>query len=173
MVEMRFTNVKTLYRFTSSLFDREDRAWKAAKVIQGILRARSSGSPSSPGHPFWFLVFSSRTVQNPGRVIGSDRPVPFPNEAGAHFVARLSTARHPAFTDEHGQKRRLFLAPGEEVFLLGLRYKGEVEVNVAGVWEPRHPEPLSPKKPSPFTASGWRSRRVTGTSKLFWALSGR
>ena len=249
---MTNTNLKMLRKLTSLLFPREDQAWKAAMIIQGILKARSpritevaraipkaffagqkmiyrflkraplkgallglfhENAPfvicdpteiprpqakSTPyvgrlkdgktrgfqllvfsfpykgrAIPFWFLVFSSRTVQNPGRVIGSDRPVPFPNEAGAHFVARLSTARHPAFTDEHGQKRRLFLAPGEEVFLLGLRYKGEVEVNVAGVWEPGHPEPLSPKKPSPFTARGWRSRRVTGASKLFWALSGR
>jgi len=28
------------------------------------------------------------------------------------------------------------------VFLEGLRYKGEVEVNVAGVWEKGHSEPL-------------------------------
>lgn len=34
------------------------------------------------------------------------------------------------------------LAPGEEVFLLGLCYKVEVGVNVAGLWEPGHPEPL-------------------------------
>ena len=63
-------------------------------------------------------------------------------EVGIHFVVRLNTARHPTFTDKEGQKRRLSLAPGEEVFLSGLRYKGEVEVNVAGVWEPGHPEPL-------------------------------
>ena len=37
--------------------------------------------------------------------------------------------------------RRLSLAPRKkEVFLEGLRYKGEV--NVAGVWEPGHPESL-------------------------------
>ena len=35
------TNLKTLYKFTSSLFDREDQAWKAAMIIQGILKARS------------------------------------------------------------------------------------------------------------------------------------
>jgi len=46
---------------------------------------------------------------------------------------RLNTARHPTFTDKHGQKRQLSLAPGGRVFLWGLRYKGEV--NVAGVWE--------------------------------------
>ena len=41
-----------------------------------------------------------------------------------------------------GRKRRLSLACGERAFLEGLHYKGEVEVNVAGVWEPGHPEPL-------------------------------
>ena len=30
-----------LYKFTFFLFDREDRAWKAAMIIQGILKARS------------------------------------------------------------------------------------------------------------------------------------
>ena len=38
---MTIPNLKTLYKFTSSLFDREDRAWKAAMIIQGILKARS------------------------------------------------------------------------------------------------------------------------------------
>jgi len=30
---MKLTNLKTLYKFTSSLFDREDQAWKAAMII--------------------------------------------------------------------------------------------------------------------------------------------
>jgi len=38
---MKLTNLKTLYKFTSSLFDREDQAWKAAMIILGILKARS------------------------------------------------------------------------------------------------------------------------------------
>ena len=38
---MKLTNLKTLYKFTSSLFDREDQAWKAAMIIQAILKARS------------------------------------------------------------------------------------------------------------------------------------
>ena len=38
---MTIPNLKTLYKFTSSLFDREDQAWKAAMIIQGILKARS------------------------------------------------------------------------------------------------------------------------------------
>ncbi len=63
-------------------------------------------------------------------------------EAGIHFVVRLNTAKHPTFTDKEGQKRRLSLAPGKEVSLSGLQYKGELEVNVAGVWEQEHPEPL-------------------------------
>ena len=63
-------------------------------------------------------------------------------EAGIHFVVRLNTARHPTFTDKEGRRKHLSLAPGEKVFLEGLRYTGEVEVNVAGLWEPGHPEPL-------------------------------
>ena len=38
---MTITNLKTLYKFTSFLFPREDRAWKAAMIIQGILKVRS------------------------------------------------------------------------------------------------------------------------------------
>ncbi|MCD6541256.1 hypothetical protein J7K76_05455, partial [Candidatus Bipolaricaulota bacterium] len=38
---MTITNLKTLYKFTSFLFPREDQAWKAAMIIQGILKARS------------------------------------------------------------------------------------------------------------------------------------
>ena len=39
---MTITNLKTLHReFTSSLFSREDQTWKAAMIIQGILKAPS------------------------------------------------------------------------------------------------------------------------------------
>ena len=38
---MTIPNLKTLYKFTFFLFDREDRAWKAAMIIQGILKVRS------------------------------------------------------------------------------------------------------------------------------------
>ena len=40
---MKLANLKTLYKFTSFLFEfeREDRAWKAAMIIQTILKARS------------------------------------------------------------------------------------------------------------------------------------
>ena len=244
---MTIPNLKMLYKFTSSLFDREDRAWKAAMIIQGILKARSPRitevaraipKPFFAGHkmiyrflkraplkeallrmfredapfvicdpteiprpqakrtpyvgrlkdgktrgfqllvfsfpykgraiPFWFVVFSSRTISQEEssrnlvhlgaflqvKELLGERPLVLDREfsyswllsrlkeAGIHFVVRLNTARHPTFTDKEGQKRRLSLAPGEEVFLSGLRYKGEVEVNVAGVWEPGHPEPL-------------------------------
>ena len=36
---MTITNLKMLRKFTSLLFPREDRAWKAAMIIQGILVA--------------------------------------------------------------------------------------------------------------------------------------
>ena len=38
---MTITNLKMLRKFTSLLFPREDQAWKAAMIIQGILKARS------------------------------------------------------------------------------------------------------------------------------------
>jgi len=62
------------------------------------------------------------------------------------------------------------------VFLEGLRYKGEVEVNVAGVWEPGHPEPLwiitdlDPKEADHVPSSGvkkgsfWSSSYPVSTS---------
>ena len=244
---MKLTNLKTLYKFTSSLFDREEQAKKAAMIILGILKARSpritevaraipkgffaghkmiyrflkraplkeallrllyEDAPfvicdpteiprpqarrtpyvgtlkdgktkgfqllvfSSPykgrAIPFWFVVFSSRTISQEEssrnlvhlkaflqvKDLLGERPLVLDREfsygrllsqlkgAGIHFVVRLNTARHPSFTDKEGQKRRLSLACGERVFLEGLRYKGEVEVNVAGVWEKGHSEPL-------------------------------
>ena len=41
-MQMKLTNLKTLYKFTSSLFDREDQAWKAAMIILAILKVPSS-----------------------------------------------------------------------------------------------------------------------------------
>ncbi len=38
---MTITNLKMLRKLTSLLFPREDRAWKAAMIIQGILKAHS------------------------------------------------------------------------------------------------------------------------------------
>ena len=38
---MTITNLKMLRKFTSLLFPREDQAWKAAMIIQGILKVRS------------------------------------------------------------------------------------------------------------------------------------
>jgi len=96
-------------------------------------------------------------------------------EARIHFVVRLKAARHPTFADKDGRKRRLSLACGERVFLEGLHYKGEVEVNVAGVWEPGHSEPLwiiTDLSPQEALSLYWPSRRASGTSKVFWALSG-
>ena len=40
-MNMTIPDLKTLYKFTFFLFDTEDRAWKAAMIIQGILKARS------------------------------------------------------------------------------------------------------------------------------------
>jgi len=40
---MTITNLKTLWKFTAFLFPRGDQAWKAAMIIQGILKARSPG----------------------------------------------------------------------------------------------------------------------------------
>ena len=223
---MKLTNLKTLYKFTSSLFDRKDQAWKAAMVIQAILKARSPRvievaraipKPFFAGHkmiyrflkraplkeallgllyedapfvrrtpyvgtlkdgktkgfqllvssfpykgraiPFWFVVFSFRTISQEEtsrnlvhleaflqvKELLGERPLVMDREFGCgrllsqlkgariHFVVRLKAARHPTFTDKDSRKRRLSLACGERAFLEGLHYKGEVEVNVARV----------------------------------------
>jgi len=43
VTEITLTRLKTLYKFTSSLFEREGQASKAAMIIEGILKARSPG----------------------------------------------------------------------------------------------------------------------------------
>jgi len=143
--------------------------------------------PPERATPFWFLVFSSRTISREEtsrnlvhlkaffqvKDLLGERPLVMDQEFGCgrllsqlkeariHFVVRLKAARHPIFTDKDGRKRRLSLACGERVFLEGLHYKGEVEVNVAGIWKPGHSEPFFgssptflPKKPSPSTGKG-------------------
>ncbi len=63
-------------------------------------------------------------------------------EAGIHFVVRLNTARNPTLTDKEGRKITLSLGQGERGSFHGVYYRGEVEVNVGGVWEKGHAEPL-------------------------------
>ena len=226
---MRITNLKTLYKFTSFLFHREDQAWKAAMITQAILRARSpritevaraipkgffashkmiyrflkrtslkeallrlfredapfvicdpteiprpqakrtpyvgrlkdgktrgfqllvfSFPYKGRAIPFWFLVFSSRTISREEtsrnlvhlkafvqvKELLGERPLVMDREfsygwllsqlkgAGIHFVVRLNTARHPTFTDKEGRRKQLSLAPGEEVFLGGSATRG-------------------------------------------------
>ena len=57
---------KNVLQVYSALFDREDRAWRAAMIIQGILKARSPRiTEVARAIPFWFLVSSSSVVRNP------------------------------------------------------------------------------------------------------------
>ncbi len=63
-------------------------------------------------------------------------------EAGVHFVVRLNTARNPTFTDKEGRKITLSLGQGERGSFHGVYYRGEVKVNVGGVWEKGHAGPL-------------------------------
>jgi hypothetical protein len=118
--------------------------------------------------PFHFLSFSSRTIAEGEssrnlehlkaflevkellgrRPLVLDREFSYAwllrqlKEAGIDFVVRLNVGLHPRFTRRDGKEVTLSLAPGKQAFSWGLLYKGEVEVNVGGVWEKGMPEPL-------------------------------
>lgn len=68
------------------------------------------------------------------------------------FVIRLKVGNNPTVLNENGDKVPLLLNPGDEVYLRGVYYKGNVEVNIAGKWEKGFSEPiwvvsnLQPKK---------------------------
>jgi len=63
--------------------------------------------------------------------------------AQVHFVIRLNLGSHPPlFTDAEGRPVSLGVGLGEKVIHRQLRYKGQVPVNVIGVWRQGHREPL-------------------------------
>lgn len=67
------------------------------------------------------------------------------NEAGLLYVVRLNTKSRVKLKDEEGEEIPLAAAlsdKGEKLSIRGAYYRGEVKVNVAGVWLPGHKEPL-------------------------------
>lgn len=119
--------------------------------------------------PFYFVTYSSRTIEEEvtsrnqyhfkafaeiKKLIG-ERPLVLDREfsylalfqalvaEGIHFVIRLNLgSRPPRFTTEEGEKVTLEILPGEKVIRRGVLYKGEVKVNVIGVWKKGLKEPL-------------------------------
>ena len=60
-----------------------------------------------------------------------------------NFVIRLRMGPNPPrFLNTRGQKVHLTCPVGRKVIFRGLRYRGEVEVNVIGVWAWGQEEPL-------------------------------
>ena len=119
--------------------------------------------------PFYFVTYSSRTIEEEvtsrnryhfkafaeiKKLIG-ERPLVLDREfsylalfqalvaEGIHFVIRLNLgSRPPRFTTEEGEKVTLEILPGEKVIRRGVLYKGEVKVNVIGMWKKGLKEPL-------------------------------
>ena len=58
------------------------------------------------------------------------------------FVIRLKVGNNPTVLNENGDKVPLLLNPGDEVYLRGVYYKGNVKVNIAGKWEKGFSEPI-------------------------------
>ena len=58
------------------------------------------------------------------------------------FVIRLKVGNNPTVLNENGEKVPLLLNPGDDVYLRGVYYKGNVEVNIAGKWEKGFSEPM-------------------------------
>jgi len=62
---------------------------------------------------------------------------------GMHFVIRLQVDRHPPhFVDRHGRQVDLSPSPSEEVIHRQVLHKGEVAVNLMGVWHRGFSGPL-------------------------------
>jgi hypothetical protein len=60
-----------------------------------------------------------------------------------HFVIRLKLGSHaPTFLDAEGQPIRLLISKGERRILPNVFYKGQVCVNLAGVWNEGFADPL-------------------------------
>ena len=63
-------------------------------------------------------------------------------EAGLEWVVRLNTKNRVKLKDEEGQEIPLFVEKGERKQIEGAYYRGEVKVNIAGVWLEGFKEPL-------------------------------
>jgi hypothetical protein len=63
-------------------------------------------------------------------------------EARCEWVVRLNTKSGVKITDEQGEKIPLLVEKGETREMKGAYYRGQVKVNVAGVWPKNQKEPL-------------------------------
>jgi hypothetical protein len=63
-------------------------------------------------------------------------------EARCEWVARLNTKSGVKITDEHGEEIPLLIEKGEKRRMEGVYYRGEVKVNVGGIWLKGQKEPL-------------------------------
>lgn len=67
----------------------------------------------------------------------------FLEAVGVHFVIRLQLGAHPPkFFDEEGHEVKLTIARGERVVYRNLWYKGQVRIQVIGIWPEDLAEPL-------------------------------
>ncbi len=63
-------------------------------------------------------------------------------EAGCEWVVRLNTNGGVKITDEQGEETPLAIEKGEKRQMEGVYYRGQVKVNVTGVWPKDQREPL-------------------------------
>jgi hypothetical protein len=57
-------------------------------------------------------------------------------------VVRLNTKSGVKITDEQGEEVPLLIEKGEKRKMEGVYYRGQVKVNVAGIWPKDQKEPL-------------------------------
>jgi hypothetical protein len=119
--------------------------------------------------PFGFVCYSSRTLEEEassrnlehrrclrqvkeligGKILVLDREFSYEVlmqalvEEGIAFVIRLNLGRQqPILLDDEDRRVKLHVTRGKQVSYQGLRYKGKVQVNVAGIWRKGLKEPL-------------------------------
>ncbi|MFN3762579.1 MAG: transposase [Anaerolineae bacterium] len=62
---------------------------------------------------------------------------------GIHFVIRLNLGSHPPkFLDSEGREVSLEILPGETIIYRDVLYKGQIRVNLIGIWRKGFLEPL-------------------------------
>jgi hypothetical protein len=119
--------------------------------------------------PFGFVCYSSRTLHEKpssrnlehrrclrqvkeligGKILVLDREFSYELlmqalvEEGIAFVIRLNLGRkQPILLDDEDRRVKLHVTRGKQVSCRGLRYKGNVRVNVSGMWRKGLSEPL-------------------------------
>jgi len=118
--------------------------------------------------PFAFVTYSERTLNEEGssrnwehlrafwrvRDLIGEKPLVLDREFSylwlyeamvgeeMPFVVRLNTGNRARITDGEGKPVGLVLRPGDQVFLEGVNYLGQVRGNLAGIWEKGWREPM-------------------------------